>query len=376
MYGRFLGSSVVTIAMLIAMSPLCGVASSWHAAAMTPQTDLSELPLTFPVQSPEVAAYFNQIARPQDIASFPTPFVSLLPQVTAGQRMVVFASWADAERDLEALTGQIDLVMYNPEHWESTPASEQQNLTATVQRAAEYVHARGLRFMLAPDRRFAQEHLGQVAPYVDAILLQGQRLQDDSQAFASWMREMSNIARASNPEVQIYAQVGATRSASSGQAWDTASEMSVAIQSVSNDVDGIAVWSMPRSLNVLQEFVTLIRERPPAIPATATGTFTPAPATVLPDETVVATPLGEGLPTEPPVVTVLPDETVVATSTPGETIVETYPPTVLPTRGVQPPQVEQDAQAVAWLKGIALIAVGVVIGLLLGVGLARRRRGG
>ncbi|MCK4450224.1 MAG: hypothetical protein KAX26_06500, partial [Anaerolineae bacterium] len=101
-FRRFLESSAVAIAALIAVSLLCDVGSSWSAAAMTSQTDLSELPLTFPVQSPEVVAYFDQIARPQDIASFPPPFIHLLPRVTAGQKMVGFASWADAERELEA----------------------------------------------------------------------------------------------------------------------------------------------------------------------------------------------------------------------------------------------------------------------------------
>lgn len=362
-FRRFLESSAVAIAALIAVSLLCGVQSSWPAAAMTSQTDLSELPLTFPVQSPEVIAYFNQIARPQDIASFPPPFIHLLPQVTVGQKMVGFASWADAERELEALIDQIDMVMYNPEHWENTPANEQQNLAATVQQAAEFAHARGLRFMFAPDRRFAEAHLGEVAPHIDAVLLQGQRIQHDPQAFASWVRAMVSIARASNPEAQIYVQVGATLG--------TASEMFAAIQTVSNDIDGIAVWSMPRTLNILQEFVTLIRESPPAIEATPTPTFTVAPATVVPTESDIATATATPAPA-----TVPPSQSSVATSTPDKMPVETPPSTVVPASPTPSPQAEQDAQAGAWLKGIALIAGGVVIGLLLGVGLARRRRGG
>jgi hypothetical protein len=326
---RFLRSKMATMAALVLMSLFYVIASSWPAAAMTFQTNLSELPLTFPVQSPEVAAYFNQIARPQDIASFPPSVIHLLPQVTAGQKMVGFASWADAERDLETLADQIDIAMYNPEHWEHTPADEQQNLVATAQRAADFAHAHGLRFMFAPDRRFAEAHLSEVAPYADAVLLQGQRIQDDPQAFASWILGMVHTARTSNPEIQIYVQVGATRG--------TASVMFAAIQTVSNDIDGIAVWSMPRTLHILQEFVTLLRESLPSIEPTPTltptvptegdpATSTPTPtaalspsqssvATSTPDKVTVETP---PTPTHAPA-TVVPTETAVATSTPTPT---------------------------------------------------------
>lgn len=325
-HNRFIGSRVIAESALLVVSLMCAAEFSWPVAAMISRTALSELPLTFPVQSPEIAAYFNQVARPQDVATFPLAFIHLLPQVTAGQKMVAFASWAEAEDELAALIGQIDMVAYNAEHWEQTPASEQQDLAATIQRAAEFAHAHRIQFMFAPDRLFAEEYVSQVAPYVDAILLQGQRLQHDPQAFASWVRDMSATARSSNPQVQIYAQVGATRG--------TAPQMLAAIQSVSNDIDGIAVWSMPRSLDILQEFVTVLRESAPT--------------------------------------TELTPETAVATAVPKETIVQTYAPTVLPTAQTQSTKVEQDAQS-RWLKEIALIAGGVVIGLLLGVGFGRRR---
>lgn len=214
-------------------------------------TELCTLPLTFPVQSSEIAAYFNQVARPEDIAAFPSLYVQLLPQVTAGQKMVVFRSWAEAEQELAGLIDQIELVGYNPEHWEYTPLDEQQNLPATVQQAAAFAHAHGLQFMLIPDRQFAEAYLDQFVPHVDIIILQGQRLQDDPQAFAAWMGEMISLARASNPAAQIYVQVGATQG--------SASEMLTAIQTVANDIDGIAVWSLPRSFDILQEFVSLIR---------------------------------------------------------------------------------------------------------------------
>lgn len=358
---RFFGSRILAVATLAALRLLCGIALPWSAAAMTSCTNLAELPLTFPIQSPEIAAYFNQIARSQDVASFPTSAIHLLPQVTVGQKMVGFASWADAERELETLVDRIDIAMYNPEHWEYTPASEQQNLVATVQQAAGFAHVRGFRFMFAPDRRFAEAHLGEAAPYVDMVLLQGQRIQDDPQAFASWVLEMADTARTVNPEIQVYVQVGATRG--------TASEMFAAIQVVSNDIDGIAIWSVPRTLNILQEFVALLRENPLAVEATPLPTSTVAPATAVPTESDVATSASVAT-------AVLPSQGSVATSTPGNMTVDTPSPAAVSVSPTPSPQMEQDTQTGMGPKEVALIVGGVVIGLLLGLGLARRWRGG
>lgn len=351
---RFSRFTRVAIVTRVGMTFLCAMASSWTDTVMALQTNLSELPITFPVQSPEVAAYFGRIARPYDVASLSPSQTHLLPEDALGQKMVGFWSWVDAERELETLSDQVDMVMYNPEHWELTPANEPQELVAIVQEATEFTHARGLRFMFAPDRRFAEAYLGAVAPYVDAALLQAQRLQHDPQAFASWVLEMTDVARSANPEIQIYVQVAATRGA--------ASEMFAAIQTVSNDIDGIAIWSMPRSLDVLQEFVTMLRESPPPPPTlvdvetTAVSTVgdvpgsTPVPAIVAPAHASVSTSSAEVSTAN------MPTSTVVPTLTPW-------------------PQVEAERRARERMENIGLIVGGTVAGLLLGFGLGRRQRG-
>jgi hypothetical protein len=215
--------------------------------------DLSQLPLSFPLFSRELVAYYNQIANIQDIALVPVEVVRFLPDVTAGQKMVAYASWAEAEQELDSLPSPIDIVAYNPEHWDKTPFHEQQNLPAVVQQAASFAHARGLLFMYAPDRRFAKETLSQVAPFVDLITLQGQLLQHDPQEFAEWMEARIQSARASNPNVKIFAQVGATRG--------PAPEMHAALLTIADKIDGISVWVGydDESRNILEQLVTLIR---------------------------------------------------------------------------------------------------------------------
>ena len=77
----------VAIVALVGMIILCGIAPAWTDTAMALQASLSELPITFPVQSPEVAAYFGRIARPYDVASFSPSQTHLLPEDALGQRM-------------------------------------------------------------------------------------------------------------------------------------------------------------------------------------------------------------------------------------------------------------------------------------------------
>ena len=230
------------------------------------------------------------------------------------------------EDKLEELVDQVDIVTYNPEHWEYTPTDEQENLVETVQRAAEFAHTRGLRFMFAPDRRFAEAHLGEVAPYVDAVLLQGQRIQHDPPAFASWVLPMISIARSANPEIQVYVQVGATRG--------TALEMFTAIQTVANDIDGIAVWSMPRTLDILQEFVTLLQGSPAAFAPTPPPSTTGSPATTVP--TLASAPSSTRIPTSQSSMAIDTPHLVTAQTSPVAIVAQTQVPSEISTATLTP----------------------------------------
>jgi hypothetical protein len=333
------------------------------------QTDLSQLPITFPVQSPEVAAYFHEIARPEDIASVAPASLFLLSQDVSGQKMVGFRSWAEAESQLDSLTGAVEMVMYNPEHWELTPEEEQKELVSAVQQFAEAAHERGLRIMFAPDRQYAELYLSQVAPDVDAILLQGQRLQHDPQTFATWVLGMAQVAHAANPDVQVFVQVGATRG--------TAEEMLVAIQTVASGIDGIAIWSLPRTLDVLQEFVGLLRESPPLPEATAVPTAVIAPPVPTPTESATVLPppatptMAPATPTPVPTTGTGPNPTDQA-SAPSEASASPALPTTVPPAVATVP----GAIGMAWLTDVMLFVGGMGLGVVLGFFLGWRLRHG
>jgi hypothetical protein len=344
------------------------------------QGDLSELPITFPVQSPEVAAFFHEIAGPQDLASVPPAQLFLLHEDTVGQKLVGFRSFADAQQELDALTSPVDMVMYNPEHWEFTPESEQQDLADTVRQFADFAHERDLGFMFAPDRRYAETHLSEVAPDVDAVMLQGQRLQHDPQTFAAWVTGMAELAHAANPEIMVFVQVGATRG--------TASEMYAAIETVVDDIDGIAIWSMPRTLDVLQEFVALVREGeaisepgPSATPdaTAAEPVVEEGPTALPPTETIVA----EAATATPKPATATPIDTqaVAATLTvqSGVTQSEGSPSPSVPPSATPAAQPAAPTPNMSWVTDVLLfvggMGLGLVIGFLLGWSSKRGSRG-
>jgi hypothetical protein len=224
-------------------------------ASTGPPRHLADVPIGFPIQSIQSAAYFNQIARPNDLAVVPVRLAPrVLPALTAGQKSILWTSWADAESQFMTIPPGATIICYDPEHWDQTPADEQQDFPGTVKRASAFAHAHGMKLLLAPDLRFDQEHLADIAPYADAILLQGQRLQGDPARFATFMKEMIQTARAANPRIQVFVQVGAPRG--------TATQMIGALRGVEGDIDGIAIWTNLQTLTTLQDLVSQLRNRP------------------------------------------------------------------------------------------------------------------
>jgi hypothetical protein len=310
------------------------------------------------VQSPEVAAYFNEMAQPGDLASVAPDRLFLLSQSTADQKMVAFRSWSEAQTQLDELSDSVAVVMYNPEHWDLTPEDEQQDLATTIQEFAAFAHDRGIQFMFAPDRQYAEIYLEQVAPYVDAVLLQGQRLQHDPQSFAAWVLGMAEVGHRANPDIQLFVQVGATRG--------TAEEMYTAIQTVASEIDGIAVWSMPRTLDILQEFVTMVRESPPAPPATRVqGTHASTPSAPVPTELPTSTPESA----EPTTVAALDTPTVtptVVSPTAAASVQGTGAAPTVPTSMPPAEQSEPGTSIDQWLMMVLLFVGGMGVGFVLG----------
>jgi hypothetical protein len=142
-------------------------------------------------------------------------------------------------------------VLYDPEAWDFTPASEQRNPVTAAAQAAASAHAHGLRFIvapalnlttvLAPGARTTREQeflalrlVGRFARSADVIELQAQSLERSPSRYRAFVRAATAQARAANPRVtllaglssnppgspvtvgQLRGDIGATRSAVAG----------------------------------------------------------------------------------------------------------------------------------------------------------------
>jgi hypothetical protein len=328
--------ALLLLAVLVAMS---GLAAPWVAHAQQPR----EMRFGVRINS-NTLAWFNQVARPIDVAAVHSRDVGMLDQITAGRKQVLFASVAEAERMVPALASKINVIAYDLEHWPATPADEQADPVGAVERLRTLADKYGLAVALGPDRRFTAEYGAQMAPYVDEYTLQVQRLQADPQTLLSFATPLIQELRRANPQVKIVIQL---------RTEGTVDDLLAVVATLRQDIDGVSILTNPATLPVAQEFVRRLQ---------ATGNSTPA---LSPEASPTAMP-PEGTPTavEPPV-TAQPRTGARATS--GEPVrlatpdaSATHPVQVTPTLPASPPA----TTAVPSVTGPASLLGPFLIGVL------------
>jgi hypothetical protein len=157
---------------------------------------------------PPLVELFNETGRPNDIARVENVSqFRMLGNITTGRKLVVFKSVAEAAQFLPEIADGIDIVGYNLENGLPNPAEEQADPVASVQRMRQLVDQYGLELMMGPDQQFALEYGVEMAPYVDLMVLQVQRVQTDPQTVSSYVVPMSQALRAANPNIEISMQI-------------------------------------------------------------------------------------------------------------------------------------------------------------------------
>jgi len=147
-----------------------------------------------------------------------------VPLATAGALPVVTFSAVTELR--QAITGDqlptgTRAVLYDPEAWPFTPASEQRDPVRATRQAMDIAHAHGLKLIVAPAlnlttvrpgaagprwRRFLGQGLaGALATVSDVIELQAQSLERDTGTYAAFVRAAAAQARRANPRITVLA---------------------------------------------------------------------------------------------------------------------------------------------------------------------------
>jgi hypothetical protein len=113
-------------------------------------------------------------------------------------------------------------VLYDPEAWSFTPASEQRDPVLAATTAADLAHAHGLQIIVAPAlnlttvlapgssaprwQRFLDLRLAaRIARIADVLELQAQSLERSTDTYANFVREAAAQARTANPGVTVLA---------------------------------------------------------------------------------------------------------------------------------------------------------------------------
>lgn len=266
---------LLLIVLLVAGSGMLVPAT--HAAHGEPAKSVRDLWIDVSM-GPPLAAWFNQVARPDDIArdDHLEP-VNLLETVTAGRKLVVFRSVAEAEQRLPEIADTIDIIGYNPEHRPATPLDEQADPVGSVQRMRTLADRYALTLAVGPDHDFAVEYGVDMAPYVDIFVLQVQRVQTEPATVRDFVLPLARRLRTANRTLQISVQV---------RTEGDITALVDLIDSMKHTLDGVSILTSPETVDVAKALVAELRTRTP--PATPTPTAVVEPTTV-PDSRVAAT---------------------------------------------------------------------------------------
>jgi hypothetical protein len=139
-------------------------------------------------------------------------------------------SLAEIRADLAgSLSPRISMVLYDPEHWQFTPLSEQSAPGPAARTAASLARAAGRQLIVAPATNLAQvtapgastarafiqtDDLGKIAPSANWVDIQAQGLERNPQRYASYVSQAVSQIRSANPSAVIYAGLSTNPSGS------------------------------------------------------------------------------------------------------------------------------------------------------------------
>lgn len=212
-----------------------------------------------PLPSTTEITWWNANARPDDVALYvagPTGlFQPQANQTKRGRRCAVWKDWTFSDpggvAPISTMALGLSYVGYNPETGPTTPVTQIGDLVTWCARVKAVARSYGLPTLVAPDINGLQRWGADIAPYCDNVMLQVQRIEIDVPRTYAWVAQYSKILRDANPNIRVWAQVGATL--------DSLTEMRYALEEVSEIIDGWAFWESAPTFEVMTQFVAIVR---------------------------------------------------------------------------------------------------------------------
>ncbi|MEZ4866025.1 MAG: hypothetical protein R3C14_32215 [Caldilineaceae bacterium] len=220
--------------------------------------------------NPELVDWFNQHARPTDIARVDHPsLVDLLDRVTVGQKLIVFKTVPDVETLMPRFARKVDIIGYNLEHGPSNRPDEINDPVGSVKRVRQLADQYGKELALGPDHQFVLNDGVAMAPYVDYFIMQVQRVQTEPETVRDFVIPMALALRRANPKIKISVQVRTEG--------DVAALVNL-LYSMKDQLDGISILTSNETVDVAESLGAALRQPFEVTPlSTATPVATPAP---------------------------------------------------------------------------------------------------
>ena len=139
-------------------------------------------------------------------------FLSQFPQLRKTMGIASSSNFDEVmTQHIPRLPYAVDMIYYDPEHWEQTPVEEQQRVPETLSAVAKRIRQAGYRVGFAPDRRFALELYQQINwADVDLFVFQVQRVvraESDLPALHEMVNRVASFIHDHNPRTEVYVQL-------------------------------------------------------------------------------------------------------------------------------------------------------------------------
>jgi hypothetical protein len=254
--GRRLPARVLAAALVAGMLAGCAGQNPGHRASPAPASTagsqvtwmLTRSALSQMLSDPSVRPLLERTRVYELLQPGQRPLAGI-----SAEPVVTFSSVAELRAALatRALPPSAQAVLYDPEAWSYTPATEQRNPVAAAKQAAGLAHAHGLKIIVSPAlnlttvlapgssvphwRQFLDLGLARsMARVANAVEVQAQSLERYPAGYATFVREAAAQARAGNPDVSVLAGLSTNPP---GAAVDS-HQLTAAIQASQADVNG------------------------------------------------------------------------------------------------------------------------------------------
>jgi hypothetical protein len=134
----------------------------------------------------------------------------------------------------------LDMIVYDIEHWEKTPELEQMDPSHSISKGAGIVHEAGYRYGITPDAVMLRDNYKKINwTEIDFLGMQLQRFSQNVTEYSSIAKEISSFARCKNANIEIFTQLSFR--------FAGGNDMIKVIESVKDIVDGFIITYNTRS---------------------------------------------------------------------------------------------------------------------------------